>query len=127
MAPQVFHTDHVVTVSVCRGAPTMPAIPSPADREVLMWRRGADADSVTHPVPEGKDLSTVSRANILAQGLEEVDKSNVAWIELCFVQWFSVGIEEYRGGHQCSTRCSIMSGCRGKACLEDGSCGSFLG
>ena len=73
-ASQVLHVDDAVAVRACRWVIRMLAPAVHVNSGVLMWRRGADADSVVHCVPEGKDLSRPSVAKALAHEVEEVDQ-----------------------------------------------------
>lgn len=65
--------DHAVIVRACRGVIAMPALLGHGRGDVLMWRRGADADAAIQCTPDGKDLIRPFPAKALVHELEGVD------------------------------------------------------
>ena len=58
--------------------------------EVLTWLRGNDAGNAIFYALGAVDLQKPSPAKALALEFGEVDKTLVAWTEICIVQFFSV-------------------------------------
>ena len=85
VASHVLHANYAATTRGCRVAVTMPALKGYSYGEVLMWRRGANADSAIQFAPRGVDLTRPFPAKLLAFEGAEVDSGEVAWAELCLL------------------------------------------
>ena len=91
IAAQVLHIRYVSTIRVCRGAIILPALKGYVHSEVLLWRRDGDVSEVTHFSTEGAELIRPFPAKSLASEIQEANEASIAWQEVCFVQFFSVG------------------------------------